>query len=355
MTYRLPVVRVGRVAPAACGRRQAEEKCLVRACCVVFGRWRRRIGATGADKADWTVPRYLLGRGPEHARGPCRHARRYRPSGRGDAAGGAVVGLQVQSAAGCGAGDAAGGRRGGAARAVGLPTLGHRQRRQLVPARHHQPRHHRQRRQQPARLRGRRGAAAVSRLPHGERGQRGGGDRSRRARDAAAGRAERAAGGGDGLQRRGARHGHRAPAREQRHGADARSARHPGPLQCGRGDAHRRGAGAGPPRRRGGRARSGARQPEDVARHLRARGRPPAEPPGGGARQRPGGQVGGRERRHLAAREPERGGGALPRAGGALQHRPGARRAAADGAAGGQLRQALRRHRSVSTGRRPAR
>ena len=81
-----------------------------------------------------------------------------------------------------------------------------------------------------------------------------------------------------------------------------------------------------------------------IARHLRAGGRPSAEQPGGGAGQHAGGQDAGRERRDLAAREPERGGGALPRAGGALQHRPGAGRAAADGAAGGQLRQALRRH-----------
>ena len=73
------------------------------------------------------------------------------------------------------------------------------------------------------------------------------------------------------------------------------------------------------------------------------------------ARQQHGGQDAGRERRDLAAREPERGGRALPRAGGALQHRPGARRAAADGAAGGQLRQALRRLGRRSTGRRRAR
>jgi len=54
----------------------------------------------------------------------------------------------------------------------------------------------------------------------------------------------------------------------------ARSARHPGPLQRRRGDAHRRGPGPGPPRRRRGRPRPGPRQPEDVARHLRAGDRP---------------------------------------------------------------------------------
>ena len=56
-----------------------------------------------------------------------------------------------------------------------------------------------------------------------------------------------------------------------------------GPLQGRRGDAHRRGAGAGAPRRRRGGARSGARQPEDQPRHLRAGGRPSAEQPGGAA------------------------------------------------------------------------
>ena len=117
----------------------------------------------------------------------------------GDAARGAVLGLQVQPAAGCGAGDPAGHRRGGAARDVGLSAQHHRQRRHRLPAHHDQPRHHRQRRPQPARLPGGPGAAAVSRLPHRERGQRGGGHRAGRPRDAAHGGAARAAGGGDGL------------------------------------------------------------------------------------------------------------------------------------------------------------
>ena len=62
----------------------------------------------------------------------------------------------------------------------------------------------------------------------------------------------------------------------------------------------------------------------------------------------PGAEDRAGERRDLRAREPERGGGALPRAGRALRHRPDPRRAAADRAARGQLHQALRpldRHR----------
>ena len=117
-----------------------------------------------------------------------------------------VVGLQVQSAAGRGAGDAAGDRRGGAARAVGLPPEHHRQRRHLAtgtsrpaPATtangESNPRGYQVGMVQPL-FRGFRTVNAV---------QRGGGDGAGRARDAALAGAERAAGGGHRLQRRGAR------------------------------------------------------------------------------------------------------------------------------------------------------
>ena len=130
------------------------------------------------------------------------------------------------------------------------------------------------------------GAAAVSRLPDGECRQCRGSDGARRLGDLAHDGSVGAAGGRHGLRRRGARHGDRAPAREQRDGADPRSAGDAGPLQRRRGDAHRRRAGAGAPRRRRGGPRSGQGQPQDQPRLLRARDRPSAEP-SGGARSRP--------------------------------------------------------------------
>ena len=65
--------------------------------------------------------------------------------------------------------------------------------------------------------------------------------------------------------------------------------------------------------------------------------------------QHAGAQEPEREHGDRVAREPRRGGGALPRAGGALQHRSDPRRDAAHGAAGGQLRPALRQRRTRST------
>ena len=260
----------------------------------------------------------VLGYGACRARCSCVGLRCNRQGG--DFARGVGGVVPVQPAAGCGTGDAAGDRRGGAARSCGLSSLDHGLGRHQLSAYHHRPRDRRQRRQQSARLPGGRGAAAVSRLPHGERGQRGGGDGARGPRDAQADGAERAVGGRDGLLRRGARYRDRAPAREQRDGADAGPAGDAGPVQRGRGDAHGRGAGAGAPRGGGGGTGLGARQPEDQPGGLRAGDRPSGEPSGGGAREPAGGEVSGRERGHLPAREPERSVGALPRAGGTLQH-----------------------------------
>ena len=154
-------------------------------CCVAFGRKKRRTGATGGNRAEWAVPYGLAERRPRHAHRTCLDACRNCARRGGDAARGAVFGLQVQPATGRGARNPAGHRRGGAARDIGLSAQHYRQRRYLLPAHHDQPRHHRQRRPQPARLPGGPGAAAVSRLPHGERGQLGGGHRAGRPRDAA--------------------------------------------------------------------------------------------------------------------------------------------------------------------------
>ena len=68
-------------------------------------------------------------------------------------------------------------------------------------------------------------------------------------------------------------------------------------------------------------------------------------PPSGLVEPRPsdaGAQEPGGEHRDRVAREPGRGCGAVPGAGGALQHRSDPGRAAADGAAGGQLRASVR-------------
>jgi len=103
--------------------------------------------------------------------------------------------------------------------------------------------------------------------------------------------------------------------------------------------AHRRGAGAGAPCRGRGRARSGARQPEDFPRHLRAGRRPSAEQTWwrrGRAAWWP--RASARTSEISLRESPSVVSALYPRAGGALQHRPGAGRAAADGAAGDQLR-----------------
>ena len=79
---------------------------------------------------------------------------------------------------------------------------------------------------------------------------------------------------------------------------------HAGPLLGRRGDAHRRGAGAGAARRLGLRARSGPREPEDEPCRLRARRRPPAEQPGRSWRAgAPAAQVGRGGDRDRHARE----------------------------------------------------
>ena len=287
-----------------------------------------------------------------------------RPDGPGpgrDAQGGAGGDLQVQPAARRGTRHAAGRRRGGAARALRLPALDQRLGRYQLPEEHHGPfsvgesgrRPAQQQRVQPTRLYDWRGAAAVSRLPHGECGECRGSDGARRVGNAAYYRGIGAAGGRYGLRRRRARHGDRALAREQRDGAHPRSAGDAGPLQRRRSHAHRRRPGAGAPGCRRGGSRSGQGQPQDQPRHLRARGRPSAEPSGGGAGNQPHGQERTREHRDFRARKPGRGRGALPRAVRALRHRPDQGRAVADRAARGQLHQALRSVGSQSTRRKP--
>ena len=141
-------------------------------------------------------------------------------------------------------------------------------------------------------------------------------------------------------------------AREQRHGSDARSEGDAGPVCGRRGDAHGRGAGAGAACGCGGGARPGACQPEDQPCGVRAGGWASAERPGGARPVDTGAQEPGREHRDRFAREPGRGCGAVPGAGGAVQHRSDPGRAAADGAAGGQLRAAVRCLGVASTRRR---
>ena len=163
-----------------------------------------------------------------------------------------------------------------------------------------------------------------------------------------------AAGGGDGLHGRGARPGDPDAAREQRDGADARPEGDAGPVCGWRGDAHRRGAGAGAACGCGCGAGPGAGQPEDQPGGVRAGGRASAERAGGAAAEHAGAQEPEREHRDRLAREPRRGRGAVSGAGGAVQHRFDPGRAAADGAAGGQLRAAVRsrRYRSRRSRRR---
>ena len=196
--------------------------------------------------------------------------------------------------------------------------------------------------EQPARLRGRGGAADLPGFPHQERGVGGGGDGARGLGGAALDGELGAAGGRDGLHGRGARPGDPDAAREQRDGADAGSEGDAGPVCGGRGDAHGRGAGAGAACGRGGGAGPGAGQPEDQPGDFeRVVGHPPSrlvEP-----RPSAGAQEPEREHRDRVAREPGRGGGAVPGAGGAVQYRSDPGRAAADGAAGGQLRAPVRR------------
>ena len=138
-----------------------------------------------------------------------------------------------------------------------------------------------------------------SRVSHLQRGERRGSQRARRARDAARRRAQRAAAGGHRLHGRGARPGAGAAQREQRQRAVARIEGGAGPLRGRRGDAHRRGAGRGPPRRRRLPSRCGARQPAHQPRQLPAGHRPSAERAGlaGGARDLPAALAERRRRR----------------------------------------------------------
>ncbi len=187
-----------------------------------------------------------------------------------------------------------------------------------------------------------RGAADLPGLPDQERGVGGGGDGAcglgGPAHDGELG----SAGGGDVLHGRGARPGDFDAAREQRDGSDARSEGDAGPVCGRRGDAHGRGAGAGAACGCGGGAGPGACQPEDQPCGVRAGGWASAERPGGVAAVDAGAQEPEREHRDRFAREPGRGCGAVPGAGGAVQHRSDPGRAVADGAAGGQLRAAVR-------------
>ena len=133
-----------------------------------------------------------------------------------------------------------------------------RQRRRAVSG-HRTPRH----RQQPARtysqhvrhhrhpeLRRHGHADAVQRLPHRQPHAAGGATGVGGARDAAADRADRAAQRRHRLHEPDARHRDPRSAAPQRRGAAGAAAADPRPLQCRRGDAHRRGAGGIAARRR---------------------------------------------------------------------------------------------------------
>ncbi len=101
---------------------------------------------------------------------------------------------------------------------------------------------HRQRLQRDLRRRRHHHADAVQRLPDRQPHARGRGAGAGRARDAAGDRAAGAAQRGDRLHEPAARLGHPRSAAAQRRGAAGAAAPDPRPLQCRRGDAHRRGA-----------------------------------------------------------------------------------------------------------------
>ena len=132
-------------------------------------------------------------------------------------------------------------------------------------------------RDQAARLRHRRRAADLQRVSHLQRGEYRGSQRARRARGTARRGAQRAAAGGNRLYGRGARSGAGAPQREQRQRPVARIEGRAGPVRRRRGDAHGRGAGRGPPCRRGFPSRRRARQLAHQPWKLPARHRPSAE------------------------------------------------------------------------------
>ncbi len=198
-------------------------------------------------------------------------------------------------------------------------------------------------RDQAARLRHRRRAADLQRVSHLQRGERRGSQRARRARGSARRGAQRAAAGRNRLYGRGARSGAGPAQREQRQRPVARIESGAGPLRRRRGDAHRRGAGRGPPCRRRLPSRCRARQPAHQPWKLPARHRPSAERIGLAGHA---GRVStaGAERRYR--RQQQRGSagrcGAVPRAGRQIYGRADPRRVAADRAARSQLRRPLR-------------